>query len=261
MVDPQQDKQYVNAEQMMEMAWQYFRNRGWRDVDNLCDKLIAYRHDHPHAWYLKGVNAQAQQHHAAALECLAHVRNAPDLTVPLHFVSGMSLAALGRVDEALAEFQRVLGFKPDHAEAHYHLALLLKSREDWAGMRSHLRQATLLDPDLAPAHFELGSLSLATGKIDEAVASLEKAMKSLSSVPEVANNLALAYQAAGNAELAEQNYRHAISLNPDYAEAHCNLGVLLHKLVRSEESAQHLERAFTLKPELRELVDSELKAS
>ncbi len=45
---------------------------------------------------------------------------------------------------------------------------------------------------------------------------------------------------------AEREYREAISINPDYAEAHGNLGILLAKLGRNKEARAEIEKAEEL---------------
>ena len=74
----------------------------------------------------------------------------------------------------------------------------------------------------------------AAGKINVAAASF--------------HNLALAYRAEGKNREAEENYRQAIDLQPDYAEAHYNLAVLLQEVERSSESKVHYEGAIAAKP-------------
>lgn len=62
------------------------------------------------------------------------------------------------------------------------------------------------------------------------------------------HDLGLAYRAEGNNREAEDNYRQAILLQPDYAEAHYNLAVLLQESERSSEARRHYEQAITAKP-------------
>jgi hypothetical protein len=50
-------------------------------------------------------------------------------------------------------------------------------------------------------------------------------------------------------EEAEASYRQAITLKPDYAEAHSNLGITLRELGRLDEAEASFRRAITLKPD------------
>jgi Tfp pilus assembly protein PilF len=49
---------------------------------------------------------------------------------------------------------------------------------------------------------------------------------------------------------AEASYRQAISLKPDYAEAHNNLGITLIELGRLDEAEASLRQAIALKSDL-----------
>ena len=48
---------------------------------------------------------------------------------------------------------------------------------------------------------------------------------------------------------SEASFRQAITLKPDYAEAHCSLGVTLNRLDRLDEAEASLRQAITLKPD------------
>ncbi len=63
-------------------------------------------------------------------------------------------------------------------------------------------------------------------------------------------NLALAYQGAGMLDEAVASYRQALALQPDFAEAHCNLGVVLENQRKFAEAACCYRSATALRPEL-----------
>ena len=45
-------------------------------------------------------------------------------------------------------------------------------------------------------------------------------------------------------------YEQTLRIEPDYAEAHCNLGIALEKAGRMPEAIQHYKRALKLRPDL-----------
>ena len=60
----------------------------------------------------------------------------------------------------------------------------------------------------------------------------------------------LAAQQQGNAQRAADAYRRAIEIDPDYAEAHANLGVVLARMGKYEEAVASYERALRINPRL-----------
>lgn len=58
--------------------------------------------------------------------------------------------------------------------------------------------------------------------------------------------LANAYYRDGQAYEAKQQLRAALEADPEYAEAHCNLAVILHAQSQLPEAQQHYERALQL---------------
>ena len=66
--------------------------------------------------------------------------------------------------------------------------------------------------------------------------------------PEAYNNLAITLHRLGRLHDAEDNYKQAITLKPNFVEALINLGVTLKKLGRLEENVEVCKKAITLKP-------------
>jgi len=61
--------------------------------------------------------------------------------------------------------------------------------------------------------------------------------------------LGLALQKRGRFPEAIDHYEQALRIQPDDAEAHCNLGLALEKLGRTQEAISHYEQALRIKPD------------
>ena len=61
-------------------------------------------------------------------------------------------------------------------------------------------------------------------------------------------NLGNTYKELGNLKGAEKNYRVAIDLKPDYAQAFSNLGNILYDLGKFEQALINFEKALELNP-------------
>ncbi|MCY2925790.1 MAG: tetratricopeptide repeat protein, partial [Planctomycetota bacterium] len=64
---------------------------------------------------------------------------------------GGVLKKIGRVDEAIAQFEQALKIKPEHAQAHYNLALALTQTGKGPEALAHFAQAVRINPDFTPA--------------------------------------------------------------------------------------------------------------
>ncbi|HTU24766.1 MAG TPA: tetratricopeptide repeat protein, partial [Pirellulales bacterium] len=125
------------------------------------------------------------------------------------------LFGLGRWGEAATHFERALALKPDWAEPHNSLAIILAQNGHLEQARQRFKRAIALRPDFAEAHNNLGSLFWTENRLDEAAA----------------------------------EYARAIALKPDYAEARANLGNVLARQGRLDEAAAECERAIAVRPD------------
>ena len=143
----------------------------------------------------------------------------------LHNFLGVALAAKGRFDEAIAEFQEALVLAPGSAEALWHLGAALAARGSTAEALEHLRRSVQLDPDNGRARFDLASLLLENRRIDEAVDHLQVAVRLLPDSPEAHNNLGIALGWQGRPDEGAKHFERALILNPEFAEARRNLTI------------------------------------
>ena len=65
------------------------------------------------------------------------------------------------------------------------------------------------------------------GKLDEAIASFDQALRLKPDMAEAFNNLGMAWQSQGNMEEAQANFDRALLLKPDDANFHFNRALLL----------------------------------
>ena len=115
---------------------------------------------------------------------------------------------------------------------------------------SQIDMAGLKDRDELLASFD--------GNAEKAIKSLEMSIRSLEGIgkkKELAENkfmLALIYDYDERLDEAEKEYRGAIRINPDFAEAHHNLGILLYNLKRFEEAEKEYREAIRINPDFAE---------
>jgi tetratricopeptide (TPR) repeat protein len=79
-----------------------------------------------------------------------------------------TLLALGRLDEAEAQYRRVLARHPDDLRAHYGMGLLAVARDDWEGSRDHFRRCLGSPEAQRKACVQLAAVSQRLGDTAEA---------------------------------------------------------------------------------------------
>ena len=82
------------------------------------------------------------------------------------------------------------------------------------------------DPDLAGPHANLGLIARQAGRLPEAVSELERATDLDAGQPVIWNQLGITYRQSGQFAKARTAYDNALAIDPAYATAVLNLGVL-----------------------------------
>lgn len=209
---------------------------------------------------------------------------------------GELLMRTGRKDEAKGMLLRALATEPGYADAHLNLGSLLMGEGDTGGAIEHLRKAEALSPRLAAvARYDVANTLAGAGRIDEAIAEYESALRARPDYSEALFNLGLAlakrgrfdeaiarYEAAlrldpsldfkvafnkaralaglGRLEGAIAELRHAVSLRPDDAEAHNDLGVALAASGHLADARDQFREALRLRPEFADARDNLARA-
>ena len=156
----------------------------------------------------------------------------------------------GRIEEAAADYRRILQDEPAHAEALHMLGVIRLQQSEPAEAAELIGRALRINPAASAAHNNLGNALLALGRAAEAVAHYEQALAVHPAFVEAHFNLARALQALDRHEAAAASYARAVALRPNFAEAHNNLGNALQALGRFEEAAAALRQAIAMAPHL-----------
>jgi Flp pilus assembly protein TadD len=93
-----------------------------------------------------------------------------------------------------------------------------------------------------------GAALLQLGRFREAIDAFSQVAALRPQIPDVHNNLGVAFQAVCEFDAANRAYQTAIALRPDFDLAHANLGRLLISVSRLADAENSLRRAVELKP-------------
>jgi len=105
------------------------------------------------------------------------------------------------------------------------------------------------DPNHPDALHLLGLIAHQAGKNDIAVDLITKAITIKPDFAEAHSNLGVALNGLGRPDEAAASYNQALVIKPDYAEAHCNLGNALNSLGKLNEAVASYNMALAIKPD------------
>jgi len=131
----------------------------------------------------------------------------------------------------------------------YNLALALQRAGRIPEAIAHYELAVRSTPDDEWLHYNFAVALTALGRSQEAMEHYEQALRIDPDFAQAHNNLAIALEEAGRVPEAIDHWEHALRVKPDYAEAHSNLGVALGKSGRTQEAIDHFQEALRAKPD------------
>jgi tetratricopeptide (TPR) repeat protein len=166
-----------------------------------------------------------------------------------HYNLGNVLSDKGQLEEAIAEYCQAIRLKKDDAAAHNNLGNALRDKGQLDEAIAEWREAIRLNKDSPEAHNNLGNALRDKGQLDEAIAEYREAIRLEKGYHGPHYNLGAALGAKGQLEEAIAEYRQAIRLKMDYPEAHDNLGVALHHKGQLDEAIAEHRAALRLKPD------------
>jgi Tfp pilus assembly protein PilF len=101
---------------------------------------------------------------------------------------------------------------------------------------------------LAEGHTCLGNIFLSTGRYEDAVQELQRSLDLDHNSDETLSSLAVAYQKLGKASAAEDAYRKAISLRPNYWRVYNTFGIFYLNQARYSDAAEMFKKTIQLAP-------------
>ena len=138
---------------------------------------------------------------------------------------------LGKSQEAMACYERVLKVKPGHVKARYNLDAILQDQGKLGSEGLGIATVTAAPPLKANAEAQPPSGPV-TGQASAAALTTE--------------GVALAQK--GQRQAAMELFRQALGQDPSYACAHHNLGVALSEEDRLDEAVTSFRKAIRLRP-------------
>ena len=152
--------------------------------------------------------------------------------------------------DVIAEFRQAIKLRPDYAQAHNNIGLVLAQSDDDGNAVAEFREAIRISPRYADAHANLGA-TLIPSDAEEAITELEKAVALDPASVKAQFNLAGAYAASSGHGVSREieQLRKVVSLSPDFARGHLALGKALLHEGKIEDAVKELQDATRLDPQ------------
>jgi tetratricopeptide (TPR) repeat protein len=132
-------------------------------------------------------------------------------------------------------------------EPEFNQALALHRQQRLREAEQGYRRVLKADDRHFGALYQLGRLRLQQARWEDAIKQFRRAVNVERNSAEAHHHLAVALAAAGSAEEALQRYEKALTIR-ELAETHNNLAHLLDSLDRTDEAIAHYEKALAIKP-------------
>ncbi len=150
---------------------------------------------------------------------------------------GFSLAAEGKIVEAIIHYSEAVRINPNNEKLHYDLGFYLATEGKIAEAIVHFSEAVRINPDYEEAHNNLGSLLATEGKIAEAIVHFSEALRINPVDADVHYNLGIALEREKKLEGAIAHYSEVLRIKPDYREARIALERALQLKKKSDSGS------------------------
>jgi tetratricopeptide (TPR) repeat protein len=160
------------------------------------------------------------------------------------------------IESAIAQFEQAVGVDKNYAPAYAAMGLAYtagfqwKNRgKDWLDKaKTQCEHALAITPQLAEGQTCLGNVYFSTGHYEEAVQLFQRSLELDHTSDETLRLLAAALQKQGKPSEAEQAYRKAISLRPNYWGVYSAFGAFYFNQARYSDAEAMFQKAIKLAP-------------
>ena len=167
---------------------------------------------------------------------------------------GFTLKQVGRLEDALAVFDRAVQLKPEDAELWKQLGGALAALDRRTDALLVYRHVLKLDPSHWEATHQSGNLLHQMERFDEALAHFDQCCRWQPDNVSALFARARTLRALGRYEASLADYRRLHALAPDNAVVCNNVGDALLQLDRHEEGLEWFDRALRLQPDFVEVL-------
>ena len=217
-------------------------------AEEIYTKILAAKPDYPGALHMLGVLREQQRRHDEARDLIGRAVAKNPANPIYHNNYGAVLHALGRHQDAAAEFAQALALSPNYADAFANQGMAMMSLGHDDAALASLRRALELQPGHVDALRRSATVLKKLGRTGQAMPLYERAIAAGPTARMHVDFGELLVSAKSRDRVIEQ-YRRALVLDSNLAEAHVDLGAALTAQGKVDEAEGHLRRAVELRPD------------
>ncbi len=177
----------------------------------------------------KGKFNEAIEHYEIAMRTMD--------TPSVHFNYAHALVNLGRFQEAVAQYHKVLLTTPDDPNVINELGYVLALSGKYDEAITRYNEALRISPDNINIHLNLGIALTSSGKFEEVLKEYDKILSIQPQNAVAHNDFGVVLYRLGKLDDAVAQFRQAVQINPEYADAKNNLSAVLAEKQKSSNNA------------------------
>src|SRR5579862_4505634 len=204
-------------------------------------------------YYTAGLAYKGLEQWEPSIELLQRAAKLNPSSYEVHYDLGSVLAATGQTEHAIHELRAAEKIRPSAPEVHDQLAqLLAKSGQTELAKKEHSESIALASRD--DAHARAGEFNaqanqlLAAGNARAAAGAYREALRADPNNPQLHYNLSLALDKLGDQSAERHELERATQLNPGFAVAHNQLGILEMQRGQMAEAEASFKKAIASDP-------------
>jgi len=183
-----------------------------------------------------------------ALESISVLQNEyPDEPV-LFNIAGACYASLGKLNDAVKNYEQALSINPNYYKAHFNLGNTYEELQQFNAAVLSYKNALSIEPQYAEAHNNLGNVLKYLNQIDASIKSFRSAIAYKHDYLEAYYSLASTYQELGDLDNAVKSYEAILTFKPNFVEIYNNLGLIFKELGQTDNTIEYLEKAIQIDP-------------
>lgn len=168
-----------------------------------------------------------------------------DLLTELAF----SYELVGKIEEAIEAYYKILEIDPFNFLAYYNLGVLYSSLERWNKAIENFKFSIAVNENFSSSHFNLGYTYASLGNYKEAIESYKRALEIEPEDYSAWYNLGLSYEAINDFRNAVNAYTKSIESNTNYVNSYIARGYCYQEIGEIEHAEKDFNQAIKIDPE------------